>query len=68
MKPERSERTIEVTEREGQMQDGLVFTSEIRGLFSNLIEYAFLKALSWVTRLWAPEIGEEEKGGDATQN
>ncbi len=60
MKPERSE----MITREEQEPKGLVFTNEVREILGDLLECAFIKVLSFVTRLWAPEVASQPEGAD----
>ncbi len=61
MKPERSE--LVMIEEEEQKSESRAFTPEIRGLLGDLLERAFIKAVRFITNLWAPKVGGQEEGG-----
>ena len=64
MKPERSE----LYGNDEQKDETLVFSHEVREVIADLFEYAFVKALSFVTRLWAPEVASQPKGVDESDD
>ena len=63
MKPERSE----LKERE-EHEVNVPFTQVLREVAGDLLQLAFIKALGYVTRLWAPEVASQPQGADESDD
>ncbi len=66
MKPERSEFVMIEDEEQKQTKDAV--TPEIRQLIVRVLECAVVKLVGYLTRLWTPKVGGQEKGGEDSED